>query len=325
MPHGIEVVDDQPVLHLRGDARALVLLAGELEKLGRSPSGSIVSIGPWRLEVSNDLDSPTHRGSLRLPWYAWLSLAVDSRSLGNLGRRSRAKTAGDAQEVRFDTFDFLVGRRRKQPVPNPTAVSHQAVVLERLGPTQRELNIDADQLHRAEQRGLPPDVLITEQDYVIELLVPWVPNRGAAQPKLWVDTSRSAATVLAYLARRRLPESLPTYAIVQFRRSWWAMLGPPGHNSFHLHPLAGRGLKSGGVYEVLNSSLYDRRLGISTPGSGQRRGRSGERGSARHFLITFLDQTFECFADDISGEFAGDLTAVFGRLAGVAERGHSGR
>ena len=34
---------------------------------------------------------------------------------------------------------------------------------------------------------------------------------------------------------------------------------------------------------------------------------SGSRGSPRHFIITFHDQTFECIADDIAGHSTADL------------------
>jgi hypothetical protein len=72
---------------------------------------------------------------------------------------------------------------------------------------------------------------------------------------------------------------------------------------------------------VLNSSFYENRLGSSTPGSGPRRGRSGERGSARHFVITFHQDTFECFADDLTGEFTEDVMAAFDRALAAGRTG----
>ena len=43
-------------------------------------------------------------------------------------------------------------------------------------------------------------------------------------------------------------------------------------------------------------------LGPRAPGQP-----SGSRGSSRHFIITFHDETFECIAEDILGYFTTEL------------------
>jgi hypothetical protein len=290
-------VETEPHLSIRGDASALFRLADELDKLGRSPSGSSARIADRLLLVSNDLESPLVSGTTRLPWYLWNTLAHLCRELA---------TYGSMTNVSLDSTWAFDGRSGQPQDHYP--VAGQRVDLIRTGPSCRELEADADELHKARQRGMAPYSEVTDTDLVVELQVPWYPSPGAPEVRLWVDRSSRHETVLVYAAGP-LAKAGATFVVVHFPECSFVMLGGPGHNGHH--PLEARGLHLYGVYEVLNSSLYDRRANV---GPEKPELRSGSPGRSRHFVITFHDETFECFAKDIVGEFTSDLANTVAAL-----------
>ena len=67
------------------------------------------------------------------------------------------------------------------------------------------------------------------------------------------------------------------------------LFGGPDAQSLNKHPLAERGLKAHGAFEVRDSS-WARSL---SPAGGPRR---------KHFIFTFRDSVFECVANDVGIE-----------------------
>ncbi|OAJ54737.1 hypothetical protein A6V36_34795 [Paraburkholderia ginsengiterrae] len=82
------------------------------------------------------------------------------------------------------------------------------------------------------------------------------------------------------------PDDDPFCAVL-FPDAVFHRLGPPGEVDLEVHPLASQGLAGYSVHEVMNSSLAAELVAIAPAGSAQ-----------RHFVITFLESTFECVASD---------------------------
>jgi hypothetical protein len=104
-----------------------------------------------------------------------------------------------------------------------------------------------------------------------------------------------------------LADSPERFIVLRFPGCTFLNFGGPGHNG--RHRLASSGLGLYGVYEVLNSSLYDDYYHL---GPDQAHLRSGAPGRSRHFVITFHDDTFECSAKDMVGEFTSEPGGAFG-------------
>jgi hypothetical protein len=84
-------------------------------------------------------------------------------------------------------------------------------------------------------------------------------------------------------------------ALVKFEQEIAYMFGPPNDEAFAGHPLASRGLRPYGVFEVKNSSWIRQleRMNSVHP----MHARIAERYSRyRHFIFAFHDTTFECVA-----------------------------
>jgi len=81
------------------------------------------------------------------------------------------------------------------------------------------------------------------------------------------------------------------FAIVRFTRCYAHMFGPPNDEAFAGHPLASRGLRPYGAYEVRYSSWVRRleRMNSVHPYHNPQAFR--ER---RHLIFAFHDTTFEC-------------------------------
>jgi hypothetical protein len=90
------------------------------------------------------------------------------------------------------------------------------------------------------------------------------------------------------------PDDDPFCAVL-FPDAGFHRLGPPGDGDLEIHPLAGQGLLSHSVHEVVNSSLAAEIAGLASSGLAQ-----------RHFVITFQNSTFECVASDFT------VVGVFG-------------
>lgn len=303
LPEGVQLSFQSNELSLAADVRGFLELADEFRKLARSPSGSVAQLHGVRLEASNELEAARTRATIRLPWYAWVTVALACDHFARFGQSSR-------YTLRFDHYNFNTGLWIRDWDREPVAVtplSDLRIYLDRVGRSQVDLDLDADDRHRAEQRRLGVDEGIRDVDHVIELDLPWSPAGGAPEPRLSISGGEA---VLVYHVENDA-KRLGARAILRFPGCVFAMFGAPGHNGIDGHPLALRGLELGGIYEVLNSSFDPAKRQWITDARGRPRpagpGRpSGSRGAPRHFIITFHDDTFECIADDVVGELATD-------------------
>ena len=288
LPAGVTVSWEGDVLRFSAAVPELLGLVDELRKLARSPSGSVAQLDDVRLEVNNELVAPSTERTVRLPWHGWHAVA-QACELFAAHERQAGRT------VRFDYYNFSTGKwhrdRDREPL-TATPLSSVRVEFMRLGPSKADLDLDADNRHRAEQRGLTEGERVVEVDHVTELELPWPPGGGAPEPRLWLSEQEA---VLAY--RVGLTGTEPgTFAVLRFPRCQFAMFGTPGHNVLFLYPLHPQGLELYGIYEVLNSSFDPGKRQWMTDARGAPRAASpgspsGSRGSSRHFIITFHDQT----------------------------------
>ena len=83
-------------------------------------------------------------------------------------------------------------------------------------------------------------------------------------------------------------------AIVSFSSCYAHMFGPPNDEAFRGHPLASRGLRPYGAYEVKESSWIRRLERMNSVHDYHDPERFRRR---RHFVFTFHDSTFECVCD----------------------------
>ncbi len=83
-------------------------------------------------------------------------------------------------------------------------------------------------------------------------------------------------------------------AIVRFAFCYAHMFGPPNEEAFSGHPLASRGLRPFGAYEVRHSSWIRRLERMNSVHKSHRPEAFWKR---RHFIFTFHDSTFECVSD----------------------------
>ena len=103
-------------------------------------------------------------------------------------------------------------------------------------------------------------------------------------------------------------------ALVTFVHPYAHFFGPPNDEAFHGHPLASRGLKPYGVFEIHGSSWIRRLERMNAVHPYHRPERFAER---RHFIFAFHDSTFECVADGFHFEVrGGSLTSAVVELAG---------
>ena|SRR6185369_11138692 len=103
--------------------------------------------------------------------------------------------------------------------------------------------------------------------------------------------------------RMLLPEDVPTgydpIALVEFLAPRAHLLGPPNDEAFGGHPLASRGLRPYGTYEIEQSS-WIRALEKMDRVHPRHEPQSYE--GLRHYVIAFHDSTFECIASGIDGK-----------------------
>jgi hypothetical protein len=106
-------------------------------------------------------------------------------------------------------------------------------------------------------------------------------------------------------------------ALVSFTRQYSHMFGPPSDEAFNGHPLAPRGLRPYGVFEICHSSWIRRleRMHAVDPSH-----RPEHFADSRHFVFAFHDTTFECIAEGFSvsvhtGSVAEVLQKAFGESA----------
>ncbi len=100
-------------------------------------------------------------------------------------------------------------------------------------------------------------------------------------------------------------------ALVKFARAYAHMFGPPNDEAFKGHPLASRGLRPYGVYEIRDSSWL-RRLESMNAVHPYHRPELFAR--YHHFIFAFHDTTFECIAESFQ------VTVHTGSVTSVLER-----
>jgi len=108
-------------------------------------------------------------------------------------------------------------------------------------------------------------------------------------------------------------------ALVSFPRIYAHFFGPPNDEAFFGHPLASRGLRPYGVFEIQESSWIRK---LEHMNSGHPYHRPERFAELRHFIFSFHDTTFECVARDFSvsvceGSVAGVLAVAFQSLQGA--------
>jgi len=150
---------------------------------------------------------------------------------------------------------------------------------------------------------------------------------GAPLP---VVLKNEQSTLIAYVIQNRIqdwdrsssprlvePDSdAESIAIVRFVFARAIMFGPPNDEAFHGHPLASRGLKPYGVFEVLHSSWIRK---LERMNSVHDRHRPERYQSLRHFVLSFHDSTFECVAEDLKlvEVFRGSMTQALARMTSL--------
>jgi len=88
-------------------------------------------------------------------------------------------------------------------------------------------------------------------------------------------------------------------AVVRFKRASTHYFGPPNDEAFGGHPLAARGLKPYGAFEVLSSSWI---RALERMNSVHPYHKPEHFANRRHFILTFHDTIFECVANEYSIE-----------------------
>lgn len=102
-------------------------------------------------------------------------------------------------------------------------------------------------------------------------------------------------------------------AVVRFQSPYAHFFGPPNDEAFAGHPLAERGLRPYGAFEVQNSSWV---RALERMNSVHRHHRPEHFAGFRHFVLSFHDSTFECVAKGYSHELReGPLDAVIAKEA----------
>lgn len=161
-------------------------------------------------------------------------------------------------------------------------------------------------------------------DRVIELHDSPRPDFGAPLPLVVGDDLH---LVLAYLVSEPDPAWDGTYvtvvtpesqealvALIRFQWSSAHMFGPPNDEAFSGHPLAARGLRPYGIYEIRDSSWIRRLERMNSVHPRHDRTRLLEH--LRHFVFAFHDTTFECVARGFDSEvFRGSRRLALERIA----------
>ena len=120
---------------------------------------------------------------------------------------------------------------------------------------------------------------LDDKDRVVPLAVP-NPDVDNPLPIVLAKDGTVVLSYMAFVARR------DAHIIVSFHVAYDHRFGPPDRRGLAAHPLAGRGLKPDGVFEVIDSSWV--------------RGSFGGKG--KHYIFTFRDAVFECVADGYGSE-----------------------
>jgi hypothetical protein len=141
---------------------------------------------------------------------------------------------------------------------------------------------------------------VDQRDRVVELAD--VPRSDVGAPLPIVVANEHSVTVAYYLRDDPPDGASPnewSRAIVRFRHCRAHYMGAPNDEAFSGHPLAGRGLRPYGAFEVLESS-WIREMERRNEVHPYHRG--GWLQSLRHFVLAFHDSTFECVAEGYRSE-----------------------
>ncbi|MDE2492139.1 MAG: hypothetical protein KGM24_14930 [Elusimicrobia bacterium] len=118
-----------------------------------------------------------------------------------------------------------------------------------------------------------------DQDRVVRLPVP----EPDAEKPLPVVLAKGGTVVLSYMS---FMVRWRKHIIVSFHVAFGHRLLPLDRGSLAAHPLAARGLKPDGAFEVKNSSWA----------------REEFAGRGKHYVFTFSDALFECVAEGFGSE-----------------------
>jgi hypothetical protein len=137
---------------------------------------------------------------------------------------------------------------------------------------------------------------VDKRDRVHELTDVPLPSPGAPVPIVLASESTlvvSYITAGASTGQAALPSADEAAAIVVFRQCYASHFGPPNDEAFASHPLADRGLRPYGTFEV-ESSSWLRGLEMRNRGHPRHDPRLFEQ--LRHWVWTFHDSVLECAA-----------------------------
>ena len=118
-----------------------------------------------------------------------------------------------------------------------------------------------------------------DQDRVVPLPIP----EPDVENPLPIVLAKGGALVLSYMA---FVARKDMHIVATFHVAYGHRFGPPGHAGVAAHPLAARGLKRDGAFEVKGSSWV----------------RDAFDGKGKHYVFTFRDAMFECVADGFGSE-----------------------
>jgi hypothetical protein len=118
-----------------------------------------------------------------------------------------------------------------------------------------------------------------DQDRVVPIPVP----EPDVENPLPIVLAKDGTVVLSYKA---FFAGKDAHIIVSFHVAFDHRFGPPDRRGLKSHPLAGRGLKPDGAFEVKDSSWL----------------RGAFAGKGKHYVFTFRDAVFECAAEGFGSE-----------------------
>jgi hypothetical protein len=116
-----------------------------------------------------------------------------------------------------------------------------------------------------------------------ERVVPLSLPEPEVEHPLPIVLSKDGVLVLSYMA---FMANRDKNIVVSFHTAYGHRFGPPSRSGLSAHPLAARGLKRDGAFEVKGSSWVRDSFG----------------GKGRHYAFTFKDALFECAADGYGSE-----------------------
>lgn len=135
--------------------------------------------------------------------------------------------------------------------------------------------------------------LSSKIDEVVRYDIGFEPEAAVSGPMLLKTDNSTFLTFNAVRMKEDKRETAGT-GVIEILGCSITKFGYPNDEALGGHPLAKKGLRSYGVFEVLRSSWVrakteqNRVCFPRTPDSKQ-----------RHFVLTFHDSTFECIADDL--------------------------